>query len=262
MCAWFRSLVGAALAACLAGASAGAAPTRIAAAANLKEALDELVRVFAPEARIPLVVTYGSTGTIASQIMQGAPFELFLAADEASVIALARRGFARNEGAVYATGRLVLALPQRSPLKPDASLADLGAALAAGRIKSFAIANPRLAPYGAAAEAVLRRAGFWDGIQPKLVMGENVSQAAQFALAGPAEGAMLPLSLVSGIIYRDRFVHAVLPEEWHAPLRQRMALTKMAGPAADRFYRYMLSARAQEILRRHGYTMPPADAPQ
>ena len=120
----------------------------------------------------------------------------------------------------------------------------------------FAIANPEVAPYGKAAEAVLRRRGLWDALRPQLVLGDTIAQAAQFATTGNAVGGLIAYSLVLGPGFADRGSYAVIPDADHPPLRQRMVLLKRAGATATQFYAYMQSDAARTILRRHGYGVP------
>jgi molybdate transport system substrate-binding protein len=230
----------------------------IAAAADLKYALAETAQAFEKDSGRKLRISFGSSGNFTQQIEQGAPFELFLSADEAYVFRLADQGLTADRGAPYAVGRIVLFVPQGSPLKADASLADLKASLADGRLKRFAIANPEHAPYGRAARAVLQHAGLWAMLQPKLVLGENAAQATQFAAAGSSQGGIVPLSLSKApeVARLGQFV--LLPAEWHAgePLRQRMVLTKKAGEGARAFYAWLQQPTALAILQRHGFTLP------
>jgi len=130
------------------------------------------------------------------------------------------------------------------------------AALDAGQIRRFAIANPEHAPYGRAAEQALRAAGLWDRIRPHLVLGENVSQAAQFAIAGGSQGGIVAYSLVLAPALAGRGAFHLLPDTLHAPLRQRMVLTRRAGPVAERFHAYLQEPAAREIMRRYGFVLP------
>jgi molybdate transport system substrate-binding protein len=236
---------------------AGAAePPLIAAAADLRFALDEIVAAYTKETGQPVKVVYGSSGNFRRQIAEGAPFELFLSADEGYVLALAKDGFTVDDGVPYATGRLALVVPAGSPLKLDASLGDVAAAVADGRLRKFAIANPEHAPYGRAAREALQRAGAWDVVASHLVLGENVSQAAQFATSGSAQGGIVALSLVlaPGGLGSARYV--AIPASMHAPLRQRMVLTKRAAAAAREFYRHLQQPAARAVLARYGFTLP------
>ena len=181
-------------AAIAAGPALAQAP-RIAAASDLKFALDEIVAGFKRDTGLDITPVYGSSGNFRQQIAQGAPFEMFMSADEAFVFNLADEGRTVDRGELYAIGRIVLFAPHGSPLKPDTNFADLKAALADGRIARFAIANPEHAPYGRAAEQALAHQGLWDAMRTHLVLGENVSQAAQFATSGSAQGGIFALSL-------------------------------------------------------------------
>ena len=228
----------------------------IAAASDLQFAIEEVAKAFQSETGNPVRITPGSSGNFARQIQQGAPFEMFLSADEDYVEQLAKAGLTRDRGALYAIGRIVLLLPRNSPLKADGALEDLRNALARGQITRFAIANPEHAPYGKRAEEALRRQGLWHAIQPKLVLGENVSQAAQFAMSGNAQGGIVAYSLALSPKVAAEASHALIPAEWHTPLRQRMVLTKKAGPIAQKFYEYMQQPAARAILRKYGFVLP------
>ena len=159
----------------------------LAVAANMEFAVAEIAAAFTAATGSALRLTAGSTGNFARQIRAGAPFQMLLAADDETPLALAHDGLTKGEGAVYAVGRLALAAPAGSPLDPAEGLAGVARLLSEGRITRFAIANPEHAPYGRRAEEALRAAGLWEGLQPFLVLGENVTQAAQFALSGSAE---------------------------------------------------------------------------
>ncbi len=228
----------------------------VAAASDLQFALEETVAAYAAETGIRVKLAIGSSGNFARQIRQGAPFDLFMSADEDYVLDLARDGFARGEGALYAIGRIALLVLRGSALKADGSLDDLKAALSDGRVVKFAIANPEHAPYGKRAEEALRRKGLWESIQPRLVLGENVSQAAQFAASGNAQGGIAAYSLAISPKVQALADHALIPAEWHSPLRQRMALLKHAGPEAERFYAYLQAPPARAILRKYGFVLP------
>jgi molybdate transport system substrate-binding protein len=231
-------------------------PPTIAAAANLNFALTEIAEQFKRERGTSVDVVFGASGTLTRQIQDGAPFELFLAADEEFPNQLFAAGLTRDGGAVYAVGRLVVFAPKGSPLTVDERLDGLARLVKSDRVGRFAIANPAVAPYGQAAEAVLRKRGLWDAIRPQLVMGDTVAQAAQFATTGNAVGGLIAYSLVLSPGFADRGTYAVIPEMDHQPLRQRMVLLKSAGTTAVQFYTYLQGNTARTILRRHGYGVP------
>ncbi len=242
---------------CTASARAAQAPP-VAAAADLKFALAEVAERFRRDSGLDVKLSFGSSGNFARQIERGAPFELFLSADESFVFQLAERGLTRDRGVLYAVGRIVLFAPHGSPLEVDAGLRGLKAALAQGRIRRFAIANPEHAPYGRAARQALRSAGLWPDIEAKLVLGENASQAAQFAASGSSQGGILPLSMSRApqIARLGRF--APIPAQWHRaePLRQRMVLMNSAGTTARAFYEYLRRPAARAIFVRFGFVLP------
>lgn len=238
-----------------AGAQRASVPV-IAAAADLKFAVTELAAAFKSETGNEVKLSFGSTGNFATQIRQGAPFQLFMAADQKFIAELHREGFTKDAGDLYAEGRIVLMVPHGSVLKADEAMDDLAAQLEAGRITRFAIANPEHAPYGLRAEEALRHRGLWDKVQPHLVLGENVSQAAQFALSGNAQGGIIAYSLALAPEVRSQGQFALIPHDWHEPLLQRMALLRNAGPVATEFYTFMKSPRAREIMKKYGFVLP------
>lgn len=244
------------VAAWLVPVAALARDTTVAAAANMKFALEEICAQFHADTGRELRFVFGSSGNFAHQIEQGAPFELFISADEALPLALADKGLTRDRGAVYAVGRLALVVPHGSRLKADVTLSDVGAAAQDGRLTHFAIANPAHAPYGARAEEALRRAGVWNALSSKLVLGENVAQAAQFVVSGNADGGLVAYAIALAPEVSSAATVVPLPATLHAPLGQRMVLLKGAGDTARAFYDYLLQPKAQALLQRHGYSLP------
>lgn len=228
----------------------------IAAASDLQFAIEEIAEMFQKNTGNKIKLTFGSSGNFRHQIEHGAPFQMFMSADEDYVFALHREGFTLNKGDLYAIGRIVIFIPPGSPLKADGSLNDLADALNDNRIKRFAIANPEHAPYGHRAEEALRHAGIWDRIRPRLVLGENVSQAAQFATSGSAQGGIIAYSLALSPNLASLGNFELIPAEWHNPLKQRMVLLKNAGPTAHAFYEYLKSPPARIILEKYGFMLP------
>lgn len=228
----------------------------VAAAADLKFALSEIAASYEKETGRAVKLSFGSSGNFARQIPQGAPFELFLSADEDYIVKLAAEGLMQGEGRLYAIGRIALLVPHGSKVATDSELKDLVAAVGDGRIQRFAIANPEHAPYGRAARAALQRAGIWEQMQGKLVLGENVAQAAQFATSGSAQGGIVAWSLVKSPEVARLGTAALIPESWHPPLRQRMALTRKAGEDARKFYDYLQQPAAREVFERYGFSLP------
>lgn len=205
-------------------------------------------------------LSFGSSGNLMRQVEQGAPFELFLSADESYVARLVEGGHTRGKGVLYAVGRLVLMLPESSSLAADGSLRDLARALEAGEVSRFAIANPAHAPYGQRAQEVLRKAGLWRAIAPSLVLGESVSQAARFAASGDTQGGLVAQSLAEAPELSGRVRTALVPQAWHSPLRQRMVLLARAGPTAERFYTFLQKTEARAALAGYGFRLPAGES--
>ena len=245
----------AAMASWAAGAVAEEPPT-IAAASDLQFALTEIATAFEAETGLEVQLVFGSSGNFARQIRQGAPFEMYLSADENFVLELSKDGFTRDEGALYAIGRIVMIVPHGSALDADGTLEGLRAALQDGRVQKFAIANPEHAPYGRRAQEALRHAGLWAAIEDRLVLGENVSQAAQFATSGSTQGGIIAYSLALSPQVSALGTFELIPHEWHDPLRQRMVLLKEAGATAERFFAFVQEPAARAIMRQYGFVLP------
>ena len=228
----------------------------IAAASDLKFAIEDIAARFRADAGREVRLSFGSSGNYFRQISEGAPFQMFLSADDGFVSRLHEAGRTEDRGVLYAVGRIVLFAPAGSTLKGDAGAEGLKAALAANRISRFAIANPEHAPYGRAAAEALRTLGLWEALKDKLVLGENVSQAAQFATGGSAQGGIFAYSLAlsPGVSRLGRYV--LLPAELHRPLRQQMVLVRGAGATARAFYAYLQQPAARKILVHYGFTLP------
>lgn len=256
-----RSLPVLAVAAWLAAACAPARAAEepyVAAAADLKFALPEIAEAYTRDTGRKLKLSFGSSGNFARQIPQGAPFELFFSADEEYARRLAEQGRTEGPGKPYAVGRIAVFAAKGSPVKADGELGDLSAALRDGRLKHLAIANPEHAPYGRAAAQALRHAGLWEPLQGRLALGENAAQAAQFAASGSAQAGIVPYSLALAPEMGRAGTFALIPEAWHAPLRQRVVLLKGAGETARLFYDYLDRPAVAGILRRHGFGVPEA----
>lgn len=228
----------------------------LAAASDLKFAIEEVAAQFEKTTGQRLRLVFGSSGNFYSQILQGAPFHLFMSADEDFVFKLADAGKTSDRGRLYAHGRIGLMVPKGGTVKADGELKDLAAALADGRLKKFAIASPDHAPYGMRAKEALQHAGLWSRIEPMLVIGENISQAAQFATSGSTQGGIVAYSLALAPQVARQGDFALIPETWHKPLAQRMVLLRDAPAAAQSFYRYLATPEAQAIMVRYGFAMP------
>jgi molybdate transport system substrate-binding protein len=235
----------------LAQADATPRPVAVAAAANMQSALAELVPLFERGTRARVSLTLGSSATLARQIQQGLPAELFLSADEDFALRLADAGLTQDRGTVYATGRLVLLVPTGSRLVLDPGLIGLKAGLP--EVRKFAIANPELAPYGKAAVQVLQSQALWPALQGKLVLGDNIAQTTQFVSTGAADAGITALSLALAPEVAARTRHVLISDALHAPVRQRMVLLKNAGPGARAFHDFLQSPDAKAVMTRYGF---------
>ena len=238
------------------GIAAEAARTfSLAAASDLIFALEELTGEFkAGRPGLKVNVTTGASGTLTAQIARGAPYDLFMAADLEYPRQLVRTGHAGSDVVVYGRGHLVL-WTMKAELDVSKGLAVLRES-AVGRI---AIANPDHAPYGRAAKAALVHAELWPAIASKVVLGENVAQAAQFIETGHVDAGIVALSIVSGA-KRERWGKRFeLPPSTYPPLEQGVILTKQGAQNEDAraFLEYLQTAKARAILKRHGFDTGP-----
>ena len=225
----------------------------IAAAADLKFAMDDIVTTFKKANPADEVdVTYGSSGKFHTQIQQGAPYDLFFSADIGFPRELAKSGFAASDVKPYAVGRIVL---WSNSL--DASKMTL-AGLTDPKITRVTIANPKHAPYGKRAEEALRAAGLWEKVEPKLVYGENIAHTAQFVQTGNAQVGILALSLAINPELAGKGGYALIPDSLHAPLEQGFVITKRAAGSAlaKRFADYMGSKTARAVMAKYGFVLP------
>jgi molybdate transport system substrate-binding protein len=256
-----RSLPAILAAAVLVGGVASAQPRAhslsVAAAASLKPVIEELERAFEQErGDCDVVITLGASGSFVAQIQNGAPFDVFLSADRDYPKRLVEADLARaEEEKVYAIGKLVVWAPKDSPLALEQSGLR---ALADPRLRRLAIPNPALAPYGRAAEGALRRAGVYPAVKEKLVLGQNVSQAAQFAQSGAADAAVLPLSIARAPALAETGRWVAVPDEWYPRLEQSGVVLRSSRNAAlaRELLSFVTGTAGREILARHGYGLP------
>jgi len=229
--------------------SAGA-QARIAVAANFAEAARQLADDYGRKSGHKIEISSASTGKLYAQIVNGAPFDVLLAADDTTPRKLVAEGLA--DGSTlhdYAIGRLVLWSRDPQRVKDGETL------LRKGAIERLAIANPQLAPYGAAARDALHYVRRWEELKPKLVMGENVGQAAQFVVSGAAPLGLLPRSLVLEARKTTPGSGWDVPASWHAPIVQSAVLLTRGerNPAARGFLKYLQSPAAKKKIHGFGY---------
>ena len=224
----------------------------IAAAADLKFAMDAIVEAFRnahPEDKIDVI--YGSSGKFHTQIQQGAPFDLYFSADIAFPRGLDEKGLSAGPTRSYAIGRIVLWSNVRDATQM--SLQDLNDPT----IRNIAIANPRHAPYGMRAEEALRSVGLWDRLQGKIVLGENIAQTAQFVQTGNAEVGIIALSLALNPTLAETGGYHLIDDSLHEPLEQGFIITQRAAnnPLAATFADFMGRSEARAIMIHYGFVL-------
>lgn len=233
--------------------SAEPAQLTVAAASDLMPAFEELGRNFEQQTGTKVVLSFGSTGMLAAQIANGAPMDLFAAANVSFVDQLEQKGLiVPGTKQLYARGRLTLWTRKDTPYKLG-TINDLTRA----EVKRIAIANPDHAPYGLAARQALETAGIWETLKPKLVYGENIRQTLQFAQTGNVDAAIVALSLSTG----SEGDWILVPEEMHQPLDQAMAIIKGSKhkPEARSFANYINSPEGRVVMRKYGLTLAGED---
>jgi molybdate transport system substrate-binding protein len=225
---------------------------RVAAAADLQYAMSDLTSQFGKQSGIRVISSYGSSGNFRSQIQNGAPFDLFFSADPQYPKQLVSDGFADGETlTVYAHGHLVLWAPAEEKLGLTTKNLEV---LRDARVRKIAIANPELAPYGRAAVAALHKAGLYEALKAKLIYGENISQAAQFAQSGSAQIGILALSLTFAETMKNGEKWEVPPDLY--PVIEQAAVVIRSSPnkkAAQVFLDFVMSREGQQILAKYGF---------
>jgi len=240
----------------LAGSFATAQEITVAAAADMSAALPELVAAYAKKTGQAVKLSFGSSGNLTNQIRNGAPFDVFFSADEEYPQRLIAEGLAGKDTIYrYAVGRLVLWLPSNSPL----DLPKVGMqALLDPSVKKISIANPAHAPYGRAAEAALRHFGIYDQVSSRLVLGENVSQAAQFVESGNAQAGLIALSHALAPALKDKGRYWTVPLDAYPTLNQAAVVLSRSKEqdAARKFLEFLRSAEATSLLTSYGFSLP------
>src|SRR5215207_8440129 len=222
----------------------------VAAASDLTPAFEELGREFESATKTKVVFVFGSTGMLTRQIENGAPFDLFAAANVSYIDELDQKGLIISDSkAIYARGRVTLWTSNDSPIRLQ-GIADL----ARPEVMRIAIANPDHAPYGLAARQALESAGIWERVKPKLVYGDNIRQTLQYAQTGNVEVAIIALSL--SMQSHGRW--SLIPEELHQPLDQGLAILKTTKneKAARAFAVFIIGPQGQAVMKKYGFSLP------
>jgi molybdate transport system substrate-binding protein len=223
----------------------------IATSANMQYAMEALAERYTENTGIPCELIIGSSGKLTAQIREGAPYDLFVAANMKYPLEVARQGLAASPPKMYANGSLVL-WTIKEGVTPTLDL------LTRESVSHIAIANPKTAPYGKAAMEVLQHLNLFDSLTPKLVFGESISQTNQFVISGSAEIGFTALSVVLSPQMKGRGAWIAISSELHAPVEQGVVLLKKkAGPGegARKFYEYLAGHEAAGILKNYGYSV-------
>jgi molybdate transport system substrate-binding protein len=228
---------------------------QVAVAANFAVPAKRLAEAFGQRTGHRLALSSGSTAKFYAQVKSGAPFDALLSADEETPLRMEKEKLAVSGSRfAYAVGRLALWSPRAGLVDPD------GAVLRTAGFKRLAIANPKLAPYGAAAKSTMENVGVWQAVQGKLVQGENIAQTYQFVSSGNADLGFVALSQLREGDALTSGSYWLVPERFHKPLRQDAVLLKhgASNAAARAFLEYLRSASARELIRAYGYELPPS----
>jgi molybdate transport system substrate-binding protein len=222
---------------------------KVAVAANLQSVIKALGADFQQKTGITIEPIVGASGNLTTQIKNGAPFDVFLSADMSFPETLYTGGFSTKKPAVYAQGSLVICSSQ------DIGFENWERVLLTERIKKIAIANPAIAPYGRAANEVLKLKGVLNDVQSKIVTGESISQVNTYITTGVADVGFTTQALVRDPNNKTKLYWQVIDPKSYSPIEQGMVLLKHAENNADaqKFYDYMLSAAAKTILEQYGY---------
>jgi molybdate transport system substrate-binding protein len=233
---------------------AQAQTTSIAVAANMKDTFLEINAAFRLTGKPNPKVIYGSSGNFTAQIMNGAPFNLLISADERFPLELYRNRKTVDEGKVYAIGKLVMFTKNSSGIKLSSDKADLIKAITSAN--KVSIAKPELAPYGRAAVEYMKAEGLWDLAKDKLVYGDNISVATMFVSSGAADIGFTALSLVKSPELAKDTNYILADDKRYDPIKQRMVLMKGAPQEAVDLYQFMQTTQVKNILLKYGYTVP------
>lgn len=226
----------------------------VAVAANMKDAFAEIQAAFKATGKPEMRVVYGSSGNFTAQIMNGAPFNLFISADEKFPLELYKNGKTVDSGKVYAIGKIVMIAKNSSGIDLGKDKTQFARAIV--KANKLAIAKPELAPYGKAAIEFMKAEGLWELAKDKLVYGDNIGAATMFVATGAADVGFTALSLAQSPEVAKQTHYVLLNDSLYEPIMQRMVLIKGAPQEAIDLYRFMQTVKAREILAKYGYGAP------
>jgi len=228
--------------------------TTVAVAANMKDAFAEINAAYKAAGNSDIRIVYGSSGNFTAQIMNGAPFNLFISADEHFPIELSKKGKTIDEGVVYAIGKLAIISKNSARMSLANDKTELMRAI--NKANKIAIAKPELAPYGKAAIEYLKAEGLWDIAKDKLIYGDNIGIATMYVVTGAADLGFTALSLAKSAEVAKETHFILVNSKLYEPIKQRMVLIKDAPQEAITLYQFMQRPAAKSILQKYGYSTP------
>ncbi|MFA6083720.1 molybdate ABC transporter substrate-binding protein [Mucilaginibacter sp.] len=229
--------------------SVDAQSLKVAIAANLQPVIKVLQKDFKQKTGITVAAISGPSGNLATQIQNGAPFDVFLSADTRFPDNLYKSGYALKAPVVYAGGVLIICSTKKFTYNNWPKL------LTSNNIEKIAIGNPAIAPYGKAAEEALKKAGIYDKVKPKIVLGESITQVNTYISTGVVQIGFTTLAFTKEVKNKFQLTYALVDPNTYPPIKQGMVLLKHAehNTAAEKFYQYILSAPAKKIFKAYGY---------
>ena len=234
-------------------ATAAAESVLVATASNMGNAMQELADGFQKQTGTGVRIVSGSSGNFTRQILQGAPFDLFMSASKAYLDTLRDAGVSIPRSTELARGRIGFYIPAASPLGDRRTLDEILNAVKFNEYRLIAYANPEFAPYGVAARQALEKAGVWVMDINKQLIGENAAQAVQFCLTGSVDMCIIPLSYAKLPEVQKMGRFFLVPADWHEPLRQYIILLNEKNSSAAGFYDFLLGEQASQVLVNYGY---------
>ena len=220
----------------------------------MKDAFSQINAAFKATGNPDIRVVYGSSGNLTAQIINGAPFNLFISADERFPIELYQQGKAIDEGIVYASGKLAIISKTSAGMNLTDEKGELVRVIK--KANKIAIAKPELAPYGKAAIEYLKAQGLWDIAKDKLIYGDNIGIATMYVVTGAADLGFTALSLAKSADVAKETNFILVNSKFYEPIKQRMVLIKGAPREVVALYQFMQSSQAKLILQQYGYSTP------
>ncbi|HUA15516.1 MAG TPA: molybdate ABC transporter substrate-binding protein [Verrucomicrobiae bacterium] len=244
------------IAGCIAGSAQEKAPLTVAAAADLSSVLQQVAESYEKKTGVSIRLSFGASGALTEQIQNGAPFDLFFSADMDYPRQLISAGYAEGSSLQeYAIGKLVLWVPADSPLDPEHDGMNV---LLNPAVKEISIANPQHAPYGRAAVAALKHGGLYQRLSDRLVLGENVAQAAQFVESGNAQAGFVALAHAVAPAMQGKGKYWIVPSDFYPPLAQGAVVVSRSEHKreAAEFLDYIKTKQVGDLFEKYGFTLP------